>query len=317
MSSNNNSSSNASSYSRTNSYTGTGTGTFTKTGSYTTTTDISSSKNSPSSPGTKMRPKQNQVRIHPIREKFDVYKVPVDQVHGIGQTGTPTGEHNFPGFQWNVPQPGCNYAANETVYYATPYQTLQHYFYSKQANVAPQYPIGQYQYHQQYSSSYPFPQMNPNYYNYDTNQYNQCQHSPNTYHDQNAFRLNQSDSYLSNEPYQSSYNSSDFDSKISSRSINKRFSDLIKLMKNDSKQGIQSPSSISNTTLSSAMNALNGNESTQIATNDPSTKMMQEADEIFKKAQNLASRMHNHILSSLELSPKSVINSNNETKQNI
>ena len=85
-------------------------------------------------------------------------------------------------------------------------------------------------------------------------------------------------------------------------------------MKNDSKQGIQSPSSISNTTLSSAMNALNGNE---IATNDPSTKMMQEADEIFKKAQNLASRMHNHILSSLELSPKSVINSNNETKQNI
>ena len=224
MSSNNNSSSNASSYSRTNSYTGTGTGTFTKTGSYTTTTDISSSKNSPSSPGTKMRPKQNQVRIHPIREKFDVYKVPVDQVHGIGQTGTPTGEHNIPGFQWNVPQPGCNYAANETVYYATPYQTLQHYYYSKQANVAPQYPIGQYQYHQQYSSSYPFPQMNPNYYNYDTNQYNQCQHSPYTYHDQNAFRSNQSDSYLSNEPYQSSYNSSDFDSKISSRSINKRVS---------------------------------------------------------------------------------------------
>ena len=119
---------------------------YTTTSSFTSTSSSSTPTSSTTRPTsvTKRQSPAKQLRAHAIGEKFDVYKVPVEQVQGIlkhrkDQQGNILPATHQQGITWSQPQ---QLHQQEVVYYATPYQTLQQYYYNysqRQQQQVPEY----------------------------------------------------------------------------------------------------------------------------------------------------------------------------------
>ena len=95
-------------------------------------------------------------REHNVNEKFEVIKVPIDQVQ---QTGLVSNNSTKEQQQqnWNF---GGDYS-NQTLYhYSSPYQTMDYAY--KYSGACPS--RTEYNLHQDYTQQYPLPQMNPFYY---------------------------------------------------------------------------------------------------------------------------------------------------------
>ena len=97
-----------------------------------------------------VKPKRKEAR--PITDKFDIYKVPLEQVRNAGGAPSPVGQYQ----QQHIQQTGQP-SNNQTVYWTVPYNTMT---YNYEAHGYGSVPPGS----SLQPGPYPLPQMDPNYY---------------------------------------------------------------------------------------------------------------------------------------------------------